>query len=202
MSDSDNFNRLIRLLASGGTMVIRRHLEKYSYPVTFKDYIYQNQGKVLKLKFFENQRDLVIARDIDNMDITLLGKLAFDLFKDKMTTKEKGCISQIKEERDNFMHSKLLETAALETPIFERRWQDISIILLDMADEIGDPSFKTELQSFIDDTKKSCPDFAEIHKTLVEWCKSSEALDKKLDNLALTVGSLKGKNVLFFLLVL
>ena len=192
MSDSENFNRLIRLLARGGTITIRKSLDKYSTPVKFADYIYQNQMKVLKLKFYQNQRALVVARDIDKMDITLLGKLLLELFKDKMTPKEQACVNGIKEERDKFMHSEMLETAEVSTPLFNQKWQDISALLLDLADEIGDPVFVTELKDFIENTKKSSPGFAEIHKILVDWCQSNKELENKLDSLAETVKKMKG----------
>ena len=192
MSDSENFNRVVRLLAGGGTLGLRRLLEKYSAPVSFFDFIYQNQGKVLQMKFFDNQRSLVISRDIDKMDITLLGKLAFDLFKDKLSPKERICINSIKDERDNLMHSETLNTAKIPSTVFDGKWQDISTVLLDLADEIGDPAFKGDLQDFIQETKNSNPDIREIHKILVEWCKSSKELENKIDSMATSVAKLTG----------
>lgn len=192
MSESENFNKLIRLLASGGTKVLRKLLDKHSSPLSFSDYIYRNQATVLKLKFYENQRDLVIARDIDKMDITLLGKLSLDLFNGKMTVNEKDCVNKIKQERDNFLHSDVLETAKVATPLFDRRWQEISNILLDLADEI-EPVLRDDLQTFIDEVKRTSPDLTEIHKTLVEWCASNKELEKKIENLTTKVQKLSGK---------
>ena len=192
MSESENFNRLVRILARGGTMVLRKLLEKYSAPLSFSDFIYHNQAIILKLKFYENQRLLVVGRDLDKMDITLLGKLALGLFKDKMTMIEKDCVNKIKEERDNIMHSDMLETAKISELLFNRRWQEITNILLDIADEI-DPQFKVDLQTLIEETKKSCPELAEIYKILLEWCQSSKELEKKIDGLSTKVDSLTGK---------
>ena len=173
-------------------MVLRKVLEKYSAPLSFSDYIYSNQAIILKLKFYENQRLLVVARDIDKMDITLLGKLSLGLFKDKMTAKEKNCVNKIKEERDNFMHSDMLETAKVTTTLFNRRWQDITSTLLEIADEM-DPQFKVDLQSFIEETKKSCPELSEVYNILLEWCQSSKELERKIDCLAAKVDNLTGK---------
>ena len=192
MSESENFNRLVRILARGGTMVLRKLLEKYSAPLSFSDFIYHNQAIILKLKFYENQRLLVVGRDLDKMDITLLGKLVLGLFKDKMTMIEKDCVNKIKEERDNIMHSDMLETAKISEPLFNRRWQEITNILLDIADEIG-PQFKVDLQTLIEETKKSCPELAEMYKILLEWCQSSKELEKKIDGLSTKVDSLASK---------
>ena len=192
MSESSNFNRLVKLLARGGSMVIKQVINKYSAPLTFSDYIYQNQGTVLKLKLTDKQKQLVAARDIHKMDITLLCKFALDLFKGQLTEKEKSCTVAIRTERDSFMHSDILEAAKLDSQEFERRWQDISFLLLDFAAETGEQSFTSQLQSFIDDTKKSDPDFQEIFDTLKEWCQSNTELGEKVDALARSVEELKG----------
>ena len=173
-------------------MVLRKLLEKYSTPLSFSDFIYQNQAMILKLKFYENQRLLVVGRDLDKMDITLLGKLALGLFENKMTVKEKNCVDRIKEERDNIMHSDMLETAKVSATLFNRRWQEITNRLLDIADEM-DPTVKVELQTLIEETKKSCPELAEIYKILLEWCQSSKELEKKIEGLSTKVDSLTGK---------
>ena len=172
-------------------MSLRKLLEKYSAPLTFSDFIYHNQALILKLKFYENQRLLVVGRDLDKMDITLLGKLALGLFKDKMTVKEKTCVNRIKEERDIIMHSDLLETGKISEVSLNRKWQVITTLLLELSDEI-DTKFKDELQTFIDETKKSCPELAEIYKVLLEWCGSSKELEKKIDALASKVDTLAG----------
>ena len=195
MSESENFNRLVRILARGGTMVLRKLLEKYSAPLSFADFIYQNQAIILKLKFYENQRLLVVGRDLDKMDITLLGKFALGLFKDKMTAKEKDCVNKIKEERDNIMHSDMLETAKINATFFNRKWQEITNILLDIADEIG-PQVKVDLQTLIKVTNKCCPELAEIYKILLEWCQSSKELEQKIGGLTAKVDSLTGKMAL------
>ena len=89
MLECEYFNKSIKLLSGGGALVLRRLLEKYSEPLSFSDYIYQNQATVLGLNFFENQRQLVVTREIDKMDITLLGKLVLGLFNKKLTAAEK-----------------------------------------------------------------------------------------------------------------
>ena len=192
MSESDNFNRSIRLLAKGGTMVMRRILDKYSDPLSFSDYIYQNQMKILQLKFYENQRGLVVSRAVDKMDITLLGKLVLGLFKDTMTDNETSCINAIKVERDKFLHSEILELAKISTEVFDQRWQIISTLLRDLADEVGEPDFRTQLEDFIEETKKGYPDLAEIHATLIEWCQSNKELQMQIESVATSVEELKG----------
>ena len=191
MSESSNFNRLIQLLAKGGTMVLRQVLEKCTAPLTASDYIYQNQGTVLKLKFTEKQRQRVVGLEIDKMDITLLCRLIFDLFNSDLTDEEKKCIRTIKKERDSMMHSEFLESAKVNTQLFERRWQDISAALLNIADELV-PSFKRELEDFIDQTKKSDPGLNEIIETLNDWCQSNTELQEKVDALAKSIEDLKG----------
>ena len=191
MSESSNFNRLIQLLAKGGTMVLRQVLEKCTAPLTASDYIYQNQGTVLKLKFTEKQRQRVVALEIDKMDITLLCRLIFDQFNSDLTDEEKKCIRTIKKERDSMMHSEFLESAKVNTQLFERRWQDISAALLNIADELV-PSFKRELEDFIEQTKKSDPGLNQIIETLNDWCQSNTELQEKVDALAKSIEDLKG----------
>ena len=157
MSESSNFNRLIQLLAKGGTMVLRQLLSKCTAPLEASDYLYKHQGAVLKLKFTEKQRQRVVGREVDKMDITLLCKLLFDLFNNNLTDKERKCIIDIKKERDTMMHSDYLESAKEDLRLFERRWQVISAVLLDIAYELP-PPFKQELEIFIDDTTKSDPE--------------------------------------------
>ena len=191
MSESSNFNRLIQLLAKGGTMVLRQVLEKCTAPLTASDYIYQNQGNVLKLKFTEKQRQRVVGLEMDKMDITLLCRLIFDLFNNSLTEKERKYIKNIKMERDSMMHSEFLESAKVNTQLFERRWQDISAALRNIAEELL-PPFKRELEDFIENTKKSDPELNEIIKTLKEWCQSNTDLQEKVDALADSVNDLKG----------
>ena len=194
MSERENFNKLIKLLAGGGTLVLRQLLEKYSAPLSFSDYVYQNQVKVLDLRFFENQRTLVVTREIDKMDITLLGKLVIGLFKDSITETEKNSVNNIKEERDSFMHSDVLKEAKIEEHVFNRRWKTISSILLDIAAEIGPTEFKTDLETFIKDTQEeSSSQYDEIHEILIKWCESNEQLEEKVNALELTVQNMKGK---------
>lgn len=96
MSETINFIRHVILLARGGTMVLRQLLGKYTAPLKIAEYFYQNQSSVLKLKFTDKQRELVIGRDIGKMDITLLCKLVLDLFKTKLTNEERKWHSSIK----------------------------------------------------------------------------------------------------------
>ena len=39
MSDRETFNKLVKLLSGGGTLVLRQLLEKYSTPLRFNDYM-------------------------------------------------------------------------------------------------------------------------------------------------------------------
>ena len=176
MSEREYFNKLVKLLSGGGALVLRQLLEKYSSPLSFVGYVYTNQATVLGLKFFENQRQLVVNREIAKMDITLLGKLVKGLFHDKMTATERTSVNNIKEERDNFMHSDVLKEAKIEEHVFNRRWKTISSILLDAANEIGPSEFKTEVETFIRETQESAPQGNEIRDILITWCESNEQL--------------------------
>lgn len=193
MSETSNFNRLIILLARGGAMVLRQLLGKYTAPLKIADYFYRNQSSVLKLKFSDKQRDLVIGRKIDEMDITLLGKLVLELFKTNLTVEEKNGTLAIKRERDTLLHSNILESAKVSTLIFERRWQEISSILSNLADEIGLPDFKEELDAFIEETKRRELEFVEIYETLKELCQFNAELQEKVEALARSVEELKGR---------
>ena len=124
------------------------------------------------------------------MDITLLCRLILDIFK--VNDKEKKGILAIKSERDHIMHSEFLESAKVATQQFERRWQNISSVLLDLADELP-PPFKRELDDFIYETKKSNPELREIIVTLKEWCQSNTDLQEKVDALAKSVEEMKGE---------
>ena len=176
MSEREYFNKLIKLLSGGGALVLRQLLEKYSAQLSFVDYVYTNQATVLGLNFFENQRQLVVNREIAKMDITLLGKLVKGLFHDKMTATERTSVNNIKEERDNFMHSDVLKEAKIEEHMFNRRWKTISSILLDAANEIEPNEFKTEVETFIRETQESAPQGNEIREILITWCESNEQL--------------------------
>ena len=174
-------------------MVLRQLLTKYTAPLEVSDYLYQNQSTVLKLKFYESQRQLVAGGEIDKMDITLLCKLILDLFKTSLTDREKDAVFDIKHERNSMLHSELLESAKLDSKTFEMRWQDISSILLDLADEIQNPEFKRDVADFISEIKKRNPEFSEILQTLNEWCQSNTELREKVDTLAKSVEELKGE---------
>ena len=180
MSEREYFNKLIKLLSGGGALVLRQLLEKYSAPLSFVDYVYQNQTTVLGLKFFENQRQLVVNREIAKMDITLLGKLVMGLFHNKMTATESTSVNNIKEERDNFMHSDVLKEAKIEEYVFNRRWKTISSILLDAANEIEPNEFKTEVETFIRETQERAPQGNEILEILITWCESNEQLAEQV----------------------
>ena len=193
MSERENFNKLIQLLSGGGTLVLRQLLEKYSAPLRFVDYIYRNQATVLGLKFFENQRQLVVTREIDKMDITLLGKLLTGLFRDKLTVTEIDLLKNIKDERDNFMHSDVLKEARIDENVFKRRWKTISSILLDITAEIGSPGFKTDIETLIKDIKENSANCAEVHRILIQWCESNEKLEEKINALELNIQEMKGK---------
>ena len=192
MAESYNFNRLVKLLARGGASSLRCLLEKCTADETFSDYLYQNQVAVLNLKLNNKQGELVAARNIEDMDITLLSKLTLGLFSTKITEDEKRCINALRNERDKFMHSTMLEAARLSMPVFERNWQIISMLLLDFADAIGDQRFKDNIQEFINLTKAENPDFSEIYEVLSDWCKSSKELNEKFEKVARSVEQLEG----------
>ena len=194
MTEAENFNRLIRLIAKGGTKVIRELLNKYSPHKKFMDYLYNNQGLLdkLKAKLTDKEKDLVSNRDFDKMDITLLCKLALNIFKDKMTTDEATYLGKIKQERDSFLHSDILEICKVEHLFFSRKWQCISAILEDMALEVGGADFRLEIQIVIKDTEKSSPTLTEIQETLTQFCGYNQELSDKVEQLCKAFEELKG----------
>ena len=194
MTEAENFNRLVRLIAKGGTMVIRELLNKYSPHKKFMDYLYNNQGLLdkLKAKLTDKEKDLVSNMDFYKMDITLLCKLALNIFKDKMTTDETTYLGKIKRERDSFLHSDILEICMVDHLFFSRKWQYISTALEDMALEIGGADLRREIEIVIKDTEKSSPTFSEIQETLTQFCGYNKELSDKVEQLCKAVEELKG----------
>ena len=146
--------------------------------MAFTDYVYQHQKAVFDLTLYQQQAELVATRNIEGMDITLLSKLSLALFSDKIPEKEKRCVKALRKERDNFMHSTMMEAAKLSTPVFERNWQIISLVLTDFAEAIGDREFKDKMRDFIHFTRAENPDFSEIYKVLGDWCMASKELNE------------------------
>ena len=171
--ESFRFCKLVKLLAGGGTKVLRLLLEDLSAPYTFEEYLYQHQAEVFELKLTEDQKALIINRDVEKMDITLLHRLIMKLFKDKLTQTQMKLVNGLKTERDKLVHSDLLETAQLNNIDFGRRQADIETILLKLSDTIRAAGVKQEMEEFIRITLFSVPDFDEIGETLREWCRSS-----------------------------
>lgn len=180
MTEAENFSKLLRLIAKVGTMVIRELLHKYSSPMKFMDYLYHNQGLLDKLKLTDDQKDLLSNRDFEKMDITLLCKLVSNIFKDKMTAAEKQYLDKIKRERDLLLHSDILESCTVDHIAFKRKWQEISTILKCMALEIGRVDLQREIETMIEDTKKSSPTFSEVRETLIQLSVNNKQLTDKI----------------------
>ena len=193
MSEAENFSRLVGLQAKGGTKCIRTLLNKYSGPLTFMDYLYNNQNLLLKLKLSDDQQKLLAGREIDKMDITLLYKLAFQIFKDKMTADEKKYLTKLKKERDSFLHSDILENAKTDDQFFSQKWKDISTLLIDTAGAIGGVDCQSEIKTVIETTKQCSPDFSKTYKILIGWCESSEELTKQVEEISARLNELAGR---------
>ena len=193
MSEAENFSRLVGLLAKGGTKCIRALLNKHSGPLKFMDYLYNNQSLLSKLRLSDDQQNLLANREIDKMDITMLCKLAYNIFKDKMTQDEKTYLSKIKKERDTFLHSDILENAKVDDQFFSQKWKCISTLLIDMAGEIGDADCQSEIKTVIETTKQCSPNFSETFKILMSWCESNEALTKEVEKISAGFDELTGE---------
>ena len=174
------FCRLVQLLAGGGTKILRRLLEKLSAPMTFKGYMYQHQSEVFDLKLTKDQKDLIINKDVEKMDITLLCKLTLKLFKGNLTEEQIKLITGIKAERDKLAHSDLLETAAVMDNAFFARWAIVEKLLLDLS---GTTGARQEMETFIDKIRYSEPDIDEIIETLRVWCRSSPDAEQNIGKL-------------------
>ena len=187
MSETTNFNRLIRLIAKIGSNVIRELLNKYSSPENFMDYLYHNQDLLNKLKLRDDEIDLLSNRDFEKMDITFLCKLASNIFKDNMTHDEKIYLDKIKQQRNSFLHSGILESCRVDDVAFQRKWQEISAILLDLALEVGGAERGADLQlkikTAIEDIKTSSLESAEIKEMLVQLTGKVELLQTKFEEL-------------------
>ena len=185
MTEAENFSRLLRLVAKVGTEVIRELLNKYSSPRKFMDYLYHYQGWLdkLKTKLTDKEKKILSNRDFEKMDITLLCKLASNIFKDKMTEDEKLYLGQIKQERDSFLHSDILESCTIDHITFKRKWQEISTILKCMALEIEGVGLHREIETMIEDTEKSSPTFAEVREILIQLSGHNKQLTDKISQL-------------------
>lgn len=181
MTEAENFSRLVRLLAKGGTRCMRTLLNKYSKPLEFMDYLYNNQNLLPKLKLSDDQLKLLASREIDKMDITLLYKLTLNIFKDKMTADEKTNLTKIKKERDSFLHSNILESAKADDQFFSQKWRYISTLLTDTAGALGCVDLQSEIKIIIETTKQCSPDFSETYKILIGWCESKGELTEKVE---------------------
>lgn len=193
MSEAENFSRLVGLLAKGGTKCIRALLNKHSAPLKFMDYLYNNQNLLSKLRLSDDQQSLLAGREIDKMDITMLCKLAFNIFKDKIAPDERTYLNKIKKERDTFLHSDILENAKVDDHFFSQKWKCISTLLLDMAGEIGGADCQSDITAVIETTKQCSPNFSETFKILISWCESNEALTKKIEKISAGFDELSGK---------
>ena len=176
MSESEDFNRLVVLISKGGEMVVRKLLEKYSNPMTFSDYIYNNQATVLKSltkNLYTSELDLVIQRNIDQMDVSLLCKLAFHLFQQNMTKDEAKYLKEIKEERNKLLHSDILKAAKIEESAFNTMFRDVSSLLSSAAKEVGNADFENEVKEFIERTRSSSSLFGAVYEELRKACISN-----------------------------
>ncbi|MEW8546857.1 MAG: hypothetical protein AB2693_25360 [Candidatus Thiodiazotropha sp.] len=127
------------------------------------------------------------------MDITLLCKLAFHIFKDKMSADEEKYINKLKKERDCFLHSEILEDAKVDEHDFNQKWKRISTLLIDMAGAIGGTDCQSEIQAIIETAKQCSPNFLETFKILKGWCESNEELTKTVEKILTRIDELTGK---------
>ena len=187
MSESENFNRLVVLISKGGEIVVRKLLEKYSNPLSFSDYLFNHQGTILTTRFVQNlfkpELNLVIQRDIDNMDVSLLCKLAFHLFKQNMTACIEKNIKDIRDARNELLHSDLLKRAKIEETAFNIRFRTMSDLLKIAAKEVGNTDFENEVNAFIERIESSSSLLAELYEELRKACNSNnEEVVKSLHN--------------------
>ena len=181
--DRINFCKIVQLLAGGGTKVLRALAEDLSGPTTFKDYLYQNQSKVFEIKLSEDQRNLIIKRDVEKMDITLLHRLIMKLFKNKLTGTQFKIVNALKTERDQLVHSDLLETVKLNDKDFIHKWLDIETLFLKLSATIETAGVKGEMSEFIRTIRDTVPDFDEISDILREWFRSNSNKDHDIDKI-------------------
>ena len=165
MFESEDFNRLLRLIVRGCTMVLRKVLGTLCAPLSISDYIYKHPDKVVGLKHFSSEKQLVTDRSTDKMDISLLCKLILGVFDYMLSGKLKSYITAIKELRDNFLHSDTLEIAAVEKQEFEKQWNAVSGLLIDTIKE-GDIDSESEVNNMIDAAKEDSSDLNEISELL------------------------------------
>ena len=186
MSEAINFNRIVVLYSGGGSMVLRRLLEKLSEPLTFSDYMYKYQSKIFGLKkgLFTSDFDLICKRKIDNMDITLLCKLCFLLFDTKLTADQKQYVSQIKEKRNKLLHSTLLEKATIKNKDYHKLWHDMEQLLLAVTKTIDSIAFMETVNDFLQSTKISVPNVDEVFEELRKACLSNDDVAEKVEKLA------------------
>lgn len=195
MSESNNFVRLVVLYSRGGTMVLNKLLEKYSKPNKFSDYMFIHQNDILRRKnsMFSSEFDLIVNRKTDMMDVTLLCKLAFWLFSNKMTAVENKAVNDIKEKRNEFFHSDILKTAKVGETLANNMFADMSTLLKDTAAHVGDTAFVNDVERLIDETERNVPKFTDYYNELKKACTSNEDLMDKIEGLHLAVVDAFGK---------
>ena len=176
MFDSENFNKIAVLVSKGGAMVVRKLLEKYSHPTSFSGYLCNNQANILKTltkTLHTTEQNLVFQTKIDQMDVSLLCKLAFTLFKPNMTPDEHKYITEIKNKRNEFFHSDFLKTGKIKDSVFDATFKTVSDLLMLAAKEVGTAIFENEMNAFIERIKQSSPLFSEVYEELRKACASS-----------------------------
>ena len=162
MSELLNFKRLLKLYLKGGSLILHRILEKYSEAQGISAYLYANQSLVLKLKLSETEKELIVNRTFEKMDVTLLCKLALCLFDKKMSADESLYIRRIRDKRNELVHSERLKDAAIESSVFNTKWNEMAVILMNAAREVGGASFVQTMQEFINKTERIRPESAEV----------------------------------------
>ena len=159
-------------------MIGRQLLEKYSSPLSFSDYLFNNQGSILTKTFAKDlmsqpQLDMIIHRNIDEMDVSLLYKLAFHLFKTNMTADEARYLKEIKDERNKLLHSDALKKAKIKEADFNTKFGNLSVLLKSAAKEVGNTAFENNITEFIDRIESSSSLLAELYDELQRACNSN-----------------------------
>ena len=152
----------MKLYLKGGSLILHKILDKHSEAQGFSAYLYAHQTLVLKLKLSETEKELMVNRDFEKMDITLLCKLALCLFDKKMSANESSYIRRIRDKRNELLHSERLEDATIEASVFKTKWNEMTNLLLNAAGEVGGTPYAQTMQEFINKTEQIRPESADV----------------------------------------
>lgn len=178
--------RLLQLFYIG-PKVLREVANGLSAPDSFEDYMYRHQSDLVdsKIKLTKEEIDLVVKRDVDKMDITLLIKMIIRLFEGNLKQNQPGIlksISNLRALRNKFVHSGLINLAKISTHDFTQTWEENEKELLRLSKMMGVKVYAKTLELIVE-ARSSSLNFDAIKEMLKEWLQSNPNQKQSLQNI-------------------